>query len=247
MRTRLQQSTLDVIARVFDTLDYSALAAIYCDEGGDVFWEERRGPAQELGIQLAEVLLGRLTPKGHSLYVGAGVAEIPALIMETLELRRAVRVCNLRAPEVALLNHACRGLPFSFRAEDARTVPGMVDHLWIVSVLDDPECFPEVGALSGGRANPVTFDPEVFITERRAVADLAAGCLEKLKRPGLVSTSVEEIPWITDWCERQGLVCIVEDEDYPTAIVGDPVCLIRVGDAEALPDSRPDECRNGGI
>jgi hypothetical protein len=43
---------------------------------------------------------------------------------------------------------------------------------------------------------------------------------------------VEEIPWITDWCEGQRLVCIIEDEDYPTAIVGDPVCLIRIGDAE---------------
>ena len=65
MRTRLQQRTLDAITHVFATLDYSALAAIYCDEGGEAFWEERRGPAQELGIQLAEVLLGRLTPKGH--------------------------------------------------------------------------------------------------------------------------------------------------------------------------------------
>ena len=232
MRTGLQQTTLDTIAHVFDILDYSALGAIYCDEGGKAFWEERRGPAQQLGIQLAEVLLQRLTPGGHSLYVGAGVAEIPALIMETLELRRAVRACNLRVPEVALLNLACRGLPFTFQAEDARAVPDTVDHLWIVSVLNDPERFPELGALSGGRANPVTFDPEVFITERRAAAALAADCLEKLVRPGLVSTSVEEIPWITDWCERQRLVCIVEDEDYPTAIVGDPVCLIRIGDAK---------------
>jgi hypothetical protein len=232
MRTPLQQTTLDAIAQVFDILDYSALGAIYCDEGGEAFWEERRGPAQQLGIQLAEVLLQRLTPGGHSLYVGAGVAEIPALIMETLELRRAVRACNLRAPEVALLNLACRGLPFSFQVEDACTVPDTVDHLWIVSVLNDPERFPELGALSGGRANPVTFDPELFITERRAAAALASGCLEKLVRPGLVSTSVEEIPWITDWCEGQRLVCIVEDEDYPTAIVGDPVCLIRIGDAE---------------
>ncbi|MEP6601571.1 MAG: hypothetical protein ABJB49_07130 [Nitrospirota bacterium] len=232
MRTRLQQTTLDAIAHVFDILDYSGLGAIYCDDGGEAFWEERRGPAQQLGIQLAEVLLQRLTPGGHSLYVGAGVAEIPALIMETLELRRAVRACNLRAPEVSLLNLACRDLPFSFQAEDARAVPDTIDHLWIVSVLNDPELFPELGALSGGRANPVTFDPEVFITERRAAAALAAGSLEKLMRPGLVTTSVEEIPWITDWCERQQLVCIVEDEDYPTAIVGDPVCLIRIGDAE---------------
>ena len=237
--TRLRHSTLDAITQLFEKLDYSALGAIYCDEGGEAFWEERRGSAKELGIQLAEVLLGRLAPTGRSLYVGAGVAELPALIMETLELDREVRAFNLRAPEVTLLNHACRGLPFSFHAADARTAQGDVDHLCIVSVLNDPECFPELAALSSGRANPVTFDPDVFAMERRAVAALAASCLEKLHRPGLVTTSVEEIPWITDWCERQGFMCIVEDEDYPTAIVGDPVCLIRVGDAEALPDSRP--------
>ncbi|HEY3196510.1 MAG TPA: hypothetical protein VGJ57_00730 [Nitrospirales bacterium] len=238
--TGLSQSTLDAIAQLFQRLDYSALGAIYCDEGGEAFWEERKWPAQELGIQLAEVLMGRLPPKGRSLYVGAGVAEIPALIMETLELGREVRAFNLRASEVTVLNRACQGLPFVFQAEDARAAPDRVDHLCMVSVLNDPECFPELGALSSGRANPVTFNPDIFITERVAVAALAAGCLEKLERPGLVTTSVEEIPWITDWCERQGIVCDVEDEDYPTAIVGDPICLIRIGDAEASTNNRPD-------
>jgi len=47
----------------------------------------------------------------------------------------------------------------------------------------------------------VTFDPEVFAFERTVVHGIAAGCLEKLRRPGLVTTSVEEIPWITHWCE----------------------------------------------
>ncbi len=239
MARHLTQKTRDAIIQVFNTLDYSALGAVYCDEGGEAFWEERRGPAQELGIQLAEVLLSRLRPKGRSLYVGAGVAEIPALIMETLELGREVHAYNLRTAEVTVLNHACRGLPFSFHAADARTAQDTVDHLCIVSVLNDPECFPQVGALSSGRANPVTFDPDVFTMERSAVTALAAACLEKLDRPGLVTTSVEEIPWITHWCERQGFGCIVEDEDYPTAIVGDPICLIRLGYAEVSPDNRP--------
>ena len=238
MAPHLSQKTLDAITQVFRTLDYAALGEVYCDDGGEAFWEERRGPAQELGIQLAEVLLVRLRPKGRSLYVGAGVAEIPTLIMETLELGREIHAYNLRPAEVTILNHACRGLPFSFHAADARTAQVKVDHLHMVSVLNDPECFPQVGALSSGRANPVTFDPDVFTMERRAVTALAAGCLEKLDRPGLVTTSVEEIPWITHWCERQGLGCIVEDEDYPTAIVGDPICLIRLGDAEASPDNQ---------
>ena len=228
--TQLQPATLQAIARVFDNLDYAALGPIYCDEGGDVFWEERRGPCQELGLKLAALLRDRLRPGGRSLYVGAGVAELPPLVMETTELHRTVAAYNLRAEEVAVLNGACAGLPFEVQAKDAREAEGPFDHLWIVSVLNDPECFPELGALSSGRANPVTFNPDSFTAERQDVLALAADCLEKIARPALVTTSVEEIPWITDWCERHDVTCVVEDEDYPTAIVQDPVCFIRLGE-----------------
>ena len=226
----LQPQTLQHIDRIFDSLDYHALGAIYCDEGGDAFWEERRGPCQELGIKLAAVLRDRLRPGGRSLYVGAGVAELPPLVMETAELHRTVAAYNLRADEVAVLNRACAGLPLEFQAKDARGVDGPFDHLWIVSVLNDPECFPELGALSSGRADPVTFDPTAFAVERQAVLALAAGCMAKVARPALVTTSVEEITWITDWCERQGVPYVVEDEDYPTAIVEDQICFIRIGE-----------------
>jgi hypothetical protein len=226
----LQQTTLASVRLLFESLDYAALGPIYCDEGGDAFWEERRGPCQELGIKLAAVLRDRLRPSGRSLYVGAGVAELPPLVMETAELHRTVAAYNLRAEEAAVLNRACIGLPFEFQAKDAREAEGLFDHLWIVSVLNDPECFPELGALSSGRANPVTFDPTAFTVERQAVLALAAGCLEKVAHPALVTTSVEEIPWITDWCERHGVPYVVEDEDYPTAIVQDPICFIRLGE-----------------
>jgi hypothetical protein len=229
--TPLQPATLQAITRIFDSLDYAALAPIYCDEGGDAFWEERRGPSQELGIKLAAVLRDRLRPGGRSLYVGAGVAELPPLVMETAELHRTVAAYTLRAGEAAVLNRACAGLPFEFQAKDARDAEGPFDHLWIVSVLNDPECFPELGALSSGRANPVTFDPTEFTVERQTVLALAAGCLEKVAHPALVTTSVEEIPWITDWCECHGVPCVVEDEDYPTAIVQDPICFIRLGES----------------
>jgi len=228
--TQLQPATLEAIAHVFDSLDYAALGPIYCDEGGNAFWEERRGPCQELGLKLAALLRDRLRPGGRSLYVGAGVAELPLLVMETTELHRTVAAYNLRAAEVAVLNGACAGLPFEVQAQDAREAKGPFDHLWIVSVLNDPECFPELGALSSGRANPVTFEPDSFTAERQAVLALAADCLEKIARPTLVTTSVEEIPWITDWCERHDVACVVEDEDYPTAIVQDPICFIRLGE-----------------
>jgi len=227
----IKPETRRSISQIFDRLNYSRLGTIYCDEGGEEFWKDRRGPCQTLGIELAEVLLGRLRPAGRSLYVGAGVAEIPLLTVETIELGREVIACNLRANEVTLLNQACKSLPFRFVSEDARTAKGRFDHVWMVSILNDPERFPQLSALSYGRANPVTFNPMVFVKEREKVFALVEGCLSKLRLPGLVTTSVEEIPWITDWCTRRRVSCVVEEEGYLTAIVEDPVCFIRLGEA----------------
>jgi hypothetical protein len=81
---------------VFARLDYGRLGPIYCDEGGDEFWAAKRGLCQRLGLKLAKALLPRLQPGGTSLYVGAGVAEIPLLLMESLDLGRQVLACNLR-------------------------------------------------------------------------------------------------------------------------------------------------------
>jgi hypothetical protein len=223
---RLQTKTSRLITDVFDRLNYERLSPIYCDEDGDAFWNDRRRPCQTLGIALAEVLLNRLQEGGRSLYVGAGVAELPVLLMEALDLGRNVDAFNLRTGEVEVLNQACKGLPFRISGDDARSARGTFDHLWIVSALNDPEQYPEVSALSYGRANPVTFDPTAFADERANVRAVADACLRKLMLPALVSTSVEEIPWITEWCERTKIEYVVEEEDYRTAIVEDPVCLI---------------------
>lgn len=228
---RLHPRTRAAIAALFKRLDYRALGPIYCDEGGDAFWRAKKGPSRTLGIKLAEVLRARLAPGGRSLYVGAGVAELPVLAMETMELGRTVVACNLRGDEVAVLNRACTGLPFRFQHQDAADAEGLFDHLWIVSVLNDPERFPELSALSYGRANPVLFDVAAFTKERESVVALAAHCLQKLERPGLVTTSTEEINWIADWCLRRNVTCMVEPKSYPSATVEDPVCLIRIGQA----------------
>ncbi|HET6677192.1 MAG TPA: hypothetical protein VFH05_02920, partial [Nitrospira sp.] len=146
------------IARVFDHLDYAALGKVYCYEGGREFWRAKREPCRRLGSQIGTALLARLKPGGRSLYVGAGVAELPAMVIESLDLYRSVLPYNLRRREVALLNRACRALPLRFYAVDAARASGPFDHLWIVSVLNDPERFPQLAALSYGRAVPVTFD-----------------------------------------------------------------------------------------
>ena len=228
----LSLKTRAAVAALFKRLDYGVLGRIYCDEGGDAFWKARKGPCLTLGLKLGQALCGRLRKGGRSLYVGAGVAELPVLAAETLELGRTVAAYSLRAEEVETLNQACADMPFRFIHGDAGTAEGAFDHIWMVSVLNDPERFPELSALSYGRANPATFDSAAFEKERQTVGTLADRCLSKLQLPSLVTTSVEEIPWITEWCGSRKIPCLVEGRDYPTAIVEDPVCFIRIGESK---------------
>lgn len=229
MGKRLSGSTRCAIASVFDHLNYKGLESVYCYEGGDEFWRAKREPCRRLGIKVAEALTKKLPHGGRSLYVGAGVTELPALVAEALDLGRQVEPYNLRRLEVTVLNRACRPLPVRFRAQDAASAPGLFDHLWVVSVLNDPERFPHLAPLSYGRADPVTFDPVRFQKERRIVQAIVDRCMAKLNMPGLVTTSTEEVVWIADWCHRHGIPYRVERKQYPTALVGDPICFIKVG------------------
>ena len=42
----MKTGILELITHVFDELDYKALGAIYCDEGGEEFWKDRREPVR---------------------------------------------------------------------------------------------------------------------------------------------------------------------------------------------------------
>ena len=225
----IQPTTRKTIRRVFKALDYPALAPIYCEEGGEAFWRVHRGPCERIGVKLSRALKERLTAGGRSLYVGAGIAEIPMLIMEIKDLDRRISAYNLRQDEVKIIQRACPDLSLCLQAKDAQSASGAFDHIWMVSVLNDPERFPELSALSYGYANPTTFDATGFARQRKFVQTLTKKCLNKLSKPGLVTTSVEEIPWIAQWCERQSISYHVGEEDYPTAIVGDPICFIEIG------------------
>jgi hypothetical protein len=149
--------------------------------------------------------------------------------METMERDRAVEPYNLRRTEVVTLNRACRSVPVTFCAVDAGRAKGLFDHLWMVSVLNDPERFPHLSPLSYGRSNPLTLDPVKFNRERRIVRALVACCMGKLAKPGLVTTTTEEVLWIAEWCHRHRVPYLVGKRYYPTALVGDPICFIQIG------------------
>jgi hypothetical protein len=228
-RTKLVPTTRRLVTEVYGRLDYGALGPVYCYEGGDEFWRAKRGPCERLGSRIAVLLRRKVGRNGRSLYVGAGVAELPALVMETVGLGRTVEPYNLRRAEVTALNRACRSIPLTFHAVDAASAKGRFDHLWMVSVLNDPERFPNLSPLSYGRGNPLTLDPVKFDQERRSVRALVARCMGKLARPGLVTTTTEEVIWIAEWCHRHRVPYKVGKRYYPTALVGDPICFIQIG------------------
>ncbi|MCC6140707.1 MAG: hypothetical protein IT389_08845 [Nitrospira sp.] len=233
MSKPLAPSTKTAITKIFAELDYKILGPVYCYEGGDEFWQAKRKPCERLGTRIALALRDRLAPQGRSLYVGAGVAELPPLLMEALDLQREIAPCNLRRTEVAAINRACRSLPVRFHPLDAAKAKGRFDHIWMVSVLNDPERFPDLAPLSYGNANPVTFDPKKFEQQRRIVRALVDRVMPKLSLPGLVTTSTEEVVWIADWCHRKKIPYLVERAQFPTALVGDPVCFMKIGSAVA--------------
>jgi hypothetical protein len=229
MTMQISPVTKALIRKIYAQLDYKTLGNLYCYEGGDEFWRAKRKPCERLGINLSQALLKKLPRGGRSLYVGAGVAELPVLLAEAIELQRQVEPYNLRRSEVTVLNHACRSTPVKLRARSAAQARGLFDHLWIVSVLNDPERFPDLSPLSYGNANPVTFNPGRFEQQRRIVQSIVDQCMPKLGLPGLVTTSTEEVVWIADWCHRHRIPYRVERKQYPTALVGDPICFIKVG------------------
>jgi hypothetical protein len=228
-RTKLAPATRRLVAEVYTRLDYGALGPVYCYEGGDEFWLAKRGPCERLGSRVAVVLRRKLRRGGRSLYVGAGVAELPALMMEVLELDRTVEPYNLRRAEVSALNPACHSIPLAFRAVDAAKAKGRFDHLWMVSVLNDPERFPNLSPLSYGRGDALTLNPVKFEKERRIVRALVSLCMGKLALPGLVTTTTEEVIWIAEWCHKHRIPYTVGKRYYPTALVGDPICFIQIG------------------
>ena len=228
-------ATRTVLEALFAALGYDRLGPIYCDEGGAAFWEAHREPALRLGIEWARALASRLT-RGTSFYVGAGVAELPALVVEVADLDRTVRVCSLNGEECDVINAALRtvGLQdrIAFECRDAAKIAAETtfDHLSLVSVLNDPDLYPMVSGLSYGRLPPVSLDVPRFEAERERLRGLVATLLDGLRRPGLVTTTFEEVSWLLHVASTLGLTIDAEDDAIETAIVGDPIGFLRVTD-----------------
>jgi len=187
--------------RVFDAVDWRALGEVYFHEDGEATLRERRSRVLELGEALGRRLLASVRRNGSSLWVGAGLAELPVLLGEVLLHGRSVTAANLRVRECGLLNAAIEAAAPDVAVRllhgDAReAAPGRTfDHVGCISVFTDPETWPLLSDVGYGRIAPVQIDVERFVAEREAARDVASGLFARLERPGLVTTTAEEVAW----------------------------------------------------
>ena len=220
--------------RVLERLDWQALGEIYFHWGGEQFWQQRLPQVVALGEQLGMRLLQQVPKHGASLWVGAGVAELPVLLAEVLLHERTVVAANLRERECEVMNAgllaAAPDVGLRFTAGDARTVePGRsFDHLGCISVFTDPEIWPVISDVAYGRVAPVQLDVERFMAECEATRAVAKGLFARLARPGLVTTSAEEVAWFLEQAEAHGATVEASEDLVETAVVGDPVGFLTV-------------------
>ncbi len=230
-----------LLTRLFDEIDYQALGPVYCDEGGEAFWDAHRESVLESGKHWAAACSKRISPDGVSLYVGAGVAELGVLVTEVCDLGRRVHVTNLDQVECGSLNATLAGVGLSdricFQCVDAAELltsdPALTyDHLSVVSVLNDPVLYPNVSGVAYGRVAPVLLDVPAFENERDKLRGLASILLAGLSLPGTITTTVEEVSWFLAAGADHDLAIEADDEMVPTALVGDPLGFLRVTRAE---------------
>jgi len=239
------EAAVAAIEAVFAALDWRTLGRVYCDHGGDAFWEDRRRPAIDLGLRWAREAGRRLRRGGTSVYAGAGVAELPVMIHEALDLGRTVLAANLRERECAVLDRALAacGLPLRVVHGDARTIEAPRDHVALVSVLSDPETWPTLSGLGYGRLHPALVEPARLQREQEEARALVAGLLDRLTLPGLVTTTVEEVPWVLAWADARGVDARADDTMVDTAIVGDPIGFLRLRRAPSDASERAPRAR----
>ena len=233
------------LGEVFDDLDWERLGHLYCEEGGEHFFPlEQRDAIADAGLRLAGDVaeaLGASADTGRSLYVGAAVGELAPMLCEAIVLGREVVAVNLENEETEELNRALRAaskgighdLPRIRTGEWDPLDIGRCDHVWLVSVLTDPDAFPalhdELYARSGtDLATQRGYLPDELAAARHLVRQ-ALDC----SGPGrLFTTTDEELPVVAEQCARRDWALEVPDAARLSAIVGDPVRTCRVVPAE---------------
>lgn len=222
-------------------LDWERLGRAACEGDGTTFYDaELRQRILDTGLWFAEDL-GALLEKGRgrSLYVGAEIAELPLLLAEHLVMKRRVEWLNIDCAQTTEIARAIGvvssrlGLELPVPRVEAVTEleASSCDHVWMVSVLTDPDAFPALHDLlyerSGG---PLATGRGSIADERRRAEALIEAVLERARVPCVLSTSEEELALFAPLVARRGLALELAPGGRLSSVVGDRV---RIGTLRA--------------
>ena len=225
------------LGEVLGELDWELLGRASCDGDGTPFFDAAlRGRVLDTGLVLAGDLFEALGDTQHaSLYLGAEVAELPPMLAESLVLGRRVEWLNLDGPiprELARALAAVQSrlgieLPTPKFCDLADVAPRSCDHLWIVSVLTDPDHFPalhdELYGRSGGRLATGRGD---LGDDRARAGRLVDALLDRATPTSVLTTTDEERTILEPLVARRGGSLEFAPGGRVSAVVGD---LIRIG------------------
>ena len=231
------------LSEVFQRLDWTALGQHYCFEGGEDFFDE---PAREslfeaqitFASEIVETLQsGDFAGAGRSLYVGAALSELGPMLGETLLLNRTIEAFSLDNPETRELNRALSEVASELGLElpiiqtidlhDANLVS--CDHVWMVSILNDPEAFPALhDKLYEREGTDLAMNAGDLATDEERATRLCTRVLQTLVSPGLLTTSDEEFPLVDHIACDLELSLEALTDSFLSPLVEDPVRLWRV-------------------
>ena len=221
------------LAACLDELDWPLLERAYCEGDARGFFSPEQVEAQrDAGLAFAADLADRLGP-GRSLYVGAGLAELPQVLFEHLVLEREVALFTLPGAEPRELDRAlaavaerlgCELPSFGVDPLEPRSRPDR-DHLWIVSVLSDPVAYPALHAKVYGHRAPRA---AALAADRERARRLLRAALSWVEPPALLHTTDEELALVRRACDERGWRLREPDRGRLSPIVGDVVRACRV-------------------
>lgn len=226
------QQQLEVVLR---HIDWQVLGAVYFHRDGEQLLRARQLALLQHGEQWARAANKRLVRGGRSLWVGAGLGDLPAMLAEVLLQGRTVVAANLRQRECKSLNASLHKVNLDDKVqivcrdagELADEAPGY-DHLAAVGLFTDPESYELLSGVAYGRIPPVQLDVEAFAQQRQTARALAARLWRGLSRPGLITTTAEEAPWYLELAAAAGVAIEADEQALPSAIIGDPIGFLRV-------------------
>ncbi|MEZ6016701.1 MAG: hypothetical protein R3F49_16405 [Planctomycetota bacterium] len=226
------------VAAAEEALAWRELEPLYCEGDARGFFDEdriehMRDTALAVSSDLAELYERQAKqerPARRTLFIGAAVAELWIVLFERIVLKRRYAWVNLPGVEARALDaalaaaepHAGTDLPRLKTAAWNRAEIGPVDHLWLCSVLTDPERFPALhDELYGRIGSPEAIGGGHPKRERGFARDLVLRSFECLGTEGLVTTTDEELAVLRPLAREVDATLDAPQHGQTSALVGD--------------------------